>query len=87
MNKYTFGANPFQIASQVLLTVSTIWYIFLSVLMVDCSWNYRKLKSEHLENRVFIAKNLCESFYFGFYSLDFFFTFLVKKKTLIFLPF
>lgn len=35
MNKYTFEASAFQIASQVLPTISTIWYFFLFCLIFD----------------------------------------------------
>ena len=88
MKKPTFESSEFKIASKVLFTVCTISYFFwFHLIFVKntkwlCSQNYRKLKLEQLAERVFMTEELCENFYFGFYSLDFFFL----KKHLIFLP-
>ena len=86
MNKPIFESSDFEIASKFLFTVCTIRYFFLFDLIFVkttrwlCSQNYRKL--EQLADRVFMTEELCENFYFGFYSLDFFFflLFWFKKK-------
>ena len=81
MKKPTFESSEFEIASKVLFTVCTISYLFwFHLIFVKstrwlCSQNYRKLKLEQVADTVFMTEELCENFYFGFYSLDFFFFF------------